>query len=328
MDTFTYFSFSFDREGVSPNDERKLTQWVCFTRVSRAIHAHICYRSRYRIVERYPMPGCVSFERFHKYSRQFSRRGISSRYRAPSVTPSITSIIERLLGRASSTLNDLIKESRLRDSNGRTKGRPTSHPNDSRTLSRGKGLSWPANGTDLCGLGRRLSVCKKISLASARAPWLIRVCPPNPVPACSVTSRVGKGGWQRRKRHNENGRERQVGRETQCGRGSWQLGQRGESRGIFLPFFYSFHSPLSPFSFLLFFLFFLHFRTMSKSNVVTLFVHPRICRDFQEIDANFCIFEQLCTVSKRSRLVSRSKMLIVRWSALRMLSASCARVLT
>ena len=65
-------------------------------------------------------------------------------------------------------------------------------------------------------------------------------------------------------------------------------------------FFYSFHSPLSPFSFLLFFLFFLHFRTMSKSNVVTLFVHPRICRDFQEIDANFCIFEQLCTVSKRS----------------------------
>lgn len=303
------------------------TQWVCFTRVSRAIHAHICYRSRYRIVERYPMPGCVSFERFHKYSRQFSR-GISSRYRAPSVTPSITSIIERLLGRASSTLNDLIKESRLRDSNGRTKGRPTSHPNDSRTLSRGKGLSWPANGTDLCGLGRRLSVCKKISLASARAPWLIRVCPPNPVPACSLTSRVGKGGWQRRKRHNENGRERQVGRETQCGRGSWQLGQRGESRGIFLPFFYSFHSPLSPFSFLLFFLFFLHFRTMSKSNVVTLFVHPRICRDFQEIDANFCIFEQLCTVSKRSRLVSRSKMLIVRWSALRMLSASCARVLT
>lgn len=53
-----------------------------------------------------------------------------------SVTPSITTIIERLLGRASSALNDLIKESRLRDSNGRTKGRPTSHPNDSRTLSR------------------------------------------------------------------------------------------------------------------------------------------------------------------------------------------------
>lgn len=30
-----------------------------------------------------------------------------------------------------------------------------------------KGLSWPANATDLCGLGRRLSACKKISLACA-----------------------------------------------------------------------------------------------------------------------------------------------------------------
>lgn len=95
-----------------------------------------------------------------------------SRYRASSVTPSITTIIERPLGRASSALNDLIKESRLRDSNGRTKGRPTSHPRTTLedSLARGKGLSWPANGTDLCGLGRRLSVCKKISLASARAP--------------------------------------------------------------------------------------------------------------------------------------------------------------
>lgn len=43
-----------------------------------------------------------------------------------------------------------------------------------RTKTARKGLSWPANATDLCGLGRRLSASQE-NLTRVRSRWLIRV---------------------------------------------------------------------------------------------------------------------------------------------------------
>lgn len=120
-----------------------------------------------------------------------------------------------------------------------------------------KGLSWPANATDLCGLGRRLSACKKISLACApgdsyaSSTHLIQSYTARRSPdrrdgrtskraSAGKTAREmatrGRKGWCRMNR-----RERQVGvgRETQCGRGSLRQATRRPTRRIRRSFFFT-----------------------------------------------------------------------------------------
>lgn len=142
-----------------------------------------------------------------------------------------------------------------RANKGATDGPPTGSVQSTHTRAARKGLSWSANTTDLCGLGRRLSARKKISLACApgdsyaSSTHLIR-CTARRSPdrrdgrtneraSAGKTAREmatrGRKGWCRMNR-----RERQVGvgRETQCGRGSLRQTTRRPTRRIRRSFFF------------------------------------------------------------------------------------------
>lgn len=96
-----------------------------------------------------------------------------------------------------------------------------------------KGLSWPANGTDLCGLGRRLYVCKKISLASATGTVShTRLCPPNPVPVYPRLER--QGGWTEGGRSTMKRGEKTDKLDGKHNAGVGPLANEVESRGYFI----------------------------------------------------------------------------------------------
>lgn len=100
-----------------------------------------------------------------------SERATPSIIQAHNVTPPRSCIIDEWLNKRIPITPDEIPSAAGEQ---RGDGR-ASHPRfgstalvqPAHTRAARKGLSWPANATDLCGLGRRLSACKKISLACA-----------------------------------------------------------------------------------------------------------------------------------------------------------------